>query len=99
MAASALSCRLNPGVPDRRLSGHLPPGEDDLKPLEMPRPLTSDEYEQMMREFEEAEEWMDDQLKAQQVAATSERSVRSEKLPGRQLSSQDKQDFAESSEQ
>lgn len=95
----ALSCRFNIGAPDRRRSGHLPPRGDDLKTQQMPRPLTRDEYEQMMREFEEAEEWMEDQLKAKQVVATPERSVRSEKLPGQQLSSQDRQDFAESSEQ
>lgn len=53
----------------------------------------------MMREFDEAEEWMEVQLKAKQVAATSERSVRSDKLPGQQLPSQDGQDFAEPSGQ
>ncbi|MCF5721868.1 hypothetical protein [Pseudomonas syringae] len=52
-----------------------------------------------MREFDEAEEWMKDQLKAKQVAASSERSVPSGKLLGQQLSLQDGQDFAESSEQ
>lgn len=99
MADFALSCRLNPGAPDRRRSEHLPPRGDDLKPQQMPRPLISDEYEQMMREFDEAEEWMKDQLKARQSAATSERSVRSDKLPGQQLSSKDGQDFAEPSGQ
>ena len=29
----------------------------------MPRPLTSAEYEQMMSEFDEAGEWMSDQMK------------------------------------
>lgn len=70
-----------------------------MKPQQMPRPLTRDEYERMMREFDQAEEWMKDQLKAQQAAATSERSVRSDKLPGQQLSSRDGQDFAEPSGQ
>ncbi len=59
---------------------------DELKPEQMSRPLIDDEYGQMMREFDEAEEWMKDQLKAKQVAATSERFVRSENLPGQQLS-------------
>ncbi|SEJ77539.1 hypothetical protein SAMN03159495_4468 [Pseudomonas sp. NFR16] len=58
---------------------------------QVPQELTPVEYEQMMREFHEAEEWMKDQLKARHVAPTSEHCMRSEDLIGRWRSFRDEQ--------
>lgn len=37
-------------------------GEDDVEQDNTPRPLTSDEFDAMMRQMDEAQEWMIDQL-------------------------------------
>lgn len=42
----------------------------------MPRPLTSAEYEQMMSEFDKADEWMRDRIKAKSTASMPSRCVR-----------------------
>lgn len=47
-----------------------------IKCQHMPRPLTFAEYEQMMSELDEAEEWMRDQMKVKSTASILSRSLR-----------------------
>lgn len=46
-------------------------GEDRVEHDNVPRPLTSEEFDAMMRQMDEAQEWMIDQLKRRRIAQMS----------------------------
>jgi hypothetical protein len=46
-------------------------GEDDVEQDNIPAPLTSEEFDAMMRQIDEAQEWMIDQLKCRLIAHAS----------------------------
>lgn len=50
-------------------------GEDDVEQDNTPRPLTSEEFDAMMQQMEEAQEWMIDQLKCRLIAHASSPST------------------------
>jgi hypothetical protein len=44
---------------------------EDVEHDNVPRPLTSEEFDAMMRAMDEAQEWMIDQLKRRRIAQVS----------------------------
>lgn len=50
-------------------------GEDDVKQDNTPRPLTSEEFDAMMQQMDEAQDWMIDQLKCRLIADASSPST------------------------
>lgn len=50
-------------------------GEDDVEQDNTSRPLTSEEFDAMMRQMDEAQEWMIDQLKCRLIADASSPST------------------------
>ncbi len=46
-------------------------GEDDVEHDNTPRLLTSEEFAAMMRQIDQAQEWMIDQLKRRRIAQMS----------------------------
>lgn len=53
-----------------------PDGYDHMEHDNVRRPLTSEEFDAMMREVDEAQEWMIDQLKRRWSAQVSHHSTR-----------------------